>query len=61
MNKRKLLHAREFTPTYTMETYDRYGKVVKTEMLRTITYEEFKFELERAQLPVADVTWEAGV
>ena len=46
------------TPSYTLETYDRYGRLQKTELLRTLTFEEFQFELERSQLPLAEVTRE---
>ena len=49
------------TPSYTMETYDRYGRLQKTELLRTMTFEEFQFELERSQLPLATVTIETGI
>lgn len=55
MNNRKLPDAHDFPPSFTMETYDRYGRLQKIEMLRTMTYEEFKFELERAELARADV------
>ena len=58
MNNRKLPDAHDFPPSFTMETYDRYGRLQKIEMLRTMTYEEFTFELERARLPVAEVTLE---
>lgn len=43
------------TPTYIMETYDKHGNLQRTEQLRTMTYEEFQFELERSQLPLAEV------
>ena len=49
------------TPSYTMETYDRYGRLQKTELLHTLTFEEFQFELERSQLPLATVTIETGI
>ena len=49
------------TPSYTLETYDDHGRLVKTELLRTLTFEEFQFELERSQLPLAAVTIETGI
>jgi len=48
-------------PSYIMETYDKHGNIQKTELLRTLTYAEFQFELERASLPVADVHYEYQV
>jgi hypothetical protein len=48
------------TPKYTMETYDKHGRLQKVELLRTLTAAEFAFEVERAQLPVAEVTVDTG-
>lgn len=49
------------TPSFTMETYDKHGRLQKIELLRTLSYEEFQFELERARLPLASVTIETGI
>ncbi len=48
------------TRQYTMETYDKHGRLQKIECLRTLSVSEFMYEVERSKLPKAIVQMDTG-